>query len=144
MPTVFRSMKTAADGLPVVGDQSKELGVRVPPNPCPDVDVDPSTNLILLNGSGMSVAENWRLLLPHLIPKRLSGIIADAKGRGNLKCYRLGDGPFAPGPLASGLELVLKASDAGKGNVVPDTAVTVSQFQVDLAATRNQWVVDET
>jgi hypothetical protein len=136
-------MKAAADGLPVVGDRSKELGVRVPPNPSADIDVNPKTNLVVLNGSGMSVAENWRLLLPHLIPKRLSAIIADAKGRGSLTVYRLGDGPFVPGPLASGLELVLKVHDPGMGNVVPDTAVSVTQFQAQLAATRNQWVVDE-
>ena len=38
MPTVFRSMKAAADGFPIVGDQAKELGVRVPPNPHADID----------------------------------------------------------------------------------------------------------
>ncbi len=78
MPTVYRSMKSAADGLPVVGDQSKELGVRVPPNPSSDVDVDPITQMVVLNGAGMSVAANWRLLKPHLVPARLSGIVPKA------------------------------------------------------------------
>jgi hypothetical protein len=40
MPTIYRSMKQAEDGLPVVGSNSKELGVRVPPNPNADVDLD--------------------------------------------------------------------------------------------------------
>jgi hypothetical protein len=144
MPTVFRSMKAAADGLPVVGDQSKELGVRVPPNPHADIDVDPYTSLVVLNGSGMSVAENWRHLPGHLIPARLSPIEPRARGSDDLKCYRLGDGPFSPGPVANGLELVLKPGSSESGNLVPSVAVSVSQFQADLAGTREQWVVDET
>lgn len=144
MPTVFRSMKAAADGLPVVGDGSKELGVRVPPNPHADVEVDPNTNLVVLNQKGMSVAANWRNLLPHLIPARLSAMVPKARGADDLKCFRVGDGPFAPGVIANGLELVLKPGETDLGNMVPSAAVTVSQFQADLAATRTQWVVDET
>lgn len=144
MPTVYRSMKAADDGLPEVGDQSKQLGVRVPPNPHADIEVDASTNRIVLNGSGMSVAENWRLLPPHLIPLRLAAIVSDAKGKNHLVCYRMGDGPFIPGPLTTGLELVLKPGAIDRGNVVPGAAVTVAQFQADLAATRPQWVADET
>jgi hypothetical protein len=144
MPTVFRSMKVAEDGLPVVGDRSKELGVRVPPNPHADVDVDATTNLVVLNQKGMSVAENLRRLAPHLIPTRLSSIVPLAKGRGNLRCYRLGDGPFAPGPIADGLELVLKPGATDTGNIVPSAVVTLAQFQHDLAATRALWVEDET
>jgi len=143
MPTVFRSMRVAADGLPVVGDRSKELGVRVPPNPHADVDVDPNTNLVVLNGKGLSVATNWRLLPGHLIPARLSSIEPRARGSDDLKCYRLGDGPFGPRPVANGLELVLKPGSSELGNVVPNAAVTVSQFQADLTATRAQWAVDE-
>jgi hypothetical protein len=59
MPTVYRSMKRAEDGLPIVGSNSKELGVRVPPNPSPDVDLD-SNMQVIMNGKGMSVAEHWR------------------------------------------------------------------------------------
>lgn len=143
MPTVYRSMKADDDDLPVVGDQSKELGVRVPPNPNPDVGLDPITNAVVLDGSGMSVVKNWRLLPPHLIPVRLAGIIKKAKGLGSLTCFRLGDGPFVPGPLAAGLELAAKPNVTDKGNVVPSGPVTISQFQSDLAATRIQWVVDE-
>jgi hypothetical protein len=144
MPTVFRSMMAAADGLPVVGNRSKELGVRIPPNPHADIEVDPNTNLVVLNQKGMSVAENWRFLLPHLIPARLSTIVPRARGSDDLRCYRLGDGPFVPGSLSSGLKLVLKPGTPVLGNVVPSSAVTVSQFQADLGATRMEWVVDET
>ena len=144
MPTVFRSMKAADDGLPVVGDQSKELGVRVPPNRHADIDVDANSNTVVLNGKGMSVAENWRLLPPHLIPVRLSAFVSLAKGRGNLKCYRLGDGPFVPGPIGTELELALKRSSKITANIVPSTTCSVAQFQNALAATRDVWVEDET
>jgi len=40
MPTIYRAMKRADDGMPVVGSNSKELGVRVPPNPNGDIDLD--------------------------------------------------------------------------------------------------------
>jgi hypothetical protein len=77
MPTVFRSMKAAADGLPVVGDQSKELGVRVPPNRYADIEVD-DAGMVVLNGLGLSVVSNWRDLPDHLIPVRLSSIVPQA------------------------------------------------------------------
>lgn len=144
MPTVFRSMKAADDGLPVIGDQAKELGVRVPPNPHPDISVDANTNLVVLDGSGMSVVANWRLLPPHLIPIRLALVVKKAKGPNSLLCYRLGNGPFVPGPLSAGLDLALKPNETVRGNVLPSGPVTVIQFQADLAATRSQWVVDET
>jgi hypothetical protein len=143
MPTVFRSMKADADGLPVVGDRSKELGVRVPPNRYADIDVN-TAGLVVLNGMGMSVVANWRDLPDHLIPARLSGIVPQATGSNDLRCYRLGDGAFAAGLLAAGLELSLKPGSLRHGNVAPSTPITVDEFQALLAATRADWVEDET
>jgi hypothetical protein len=98
MPTIYRTMKRAADGLPVVGSNSKELGVRVPPNANTDVNLDSDGNVIL-DRSGMSVAENWTDLPGHLIPKRLKAFFEGATGSNALSCYKLGTGPFSPGPL---------------------------------------------
>jgi hypothetical protein len=42
------------------------------------------------------------------------------------------------------LSLVLKQESSQAGNVVPAQSVHRDQFQADLAATRNQWSVDET
>jgi hypothetical protein len=142
MPTIYRAMKRADDGLPIVGSSSKELGVRVPPNVNSDIDLNEMGGVIL-NGKGMSVAENWRRLLPHLIPKRLKTILAGASGSNNAACFRLGNGPFAAGPLNGRLQLVLKEHDARAGNVVPAAAVPEKVFQADLAATRGDWTVDE-
>jgi hypothetical protein len=93
MPKIYRAMKRAADGLPLVGKQSKELGIREPPSAYADLDLD-FTNQVVLNGRGMSAAENWRHLLPHLIPKRLQakGLSADASGSNSLACFTMGVG----------------------------------------------------
>ena len=143
MPTVFRAMKRSVDGLPVVGSAVKELGVRVPPDPNADIDLDANGDVIL-NGKGMSVAENWRDLLPHLVPKRLKPIFPGATGSNSLACFRTGQGPFSAGPLNDRVSLVLKRHDAHAGNVVPVPSVAERQFQDDLAATRGEWILDET
>jgi hypothetical protein len=142
MAAIYRSMKRADDGLPVVGSNARELGVRVPPNPAADVDLDDQGNVIL-NGKGMSVAENWRLLPPHLVPKRLRPMLSGAAGSDQLSCYKHGDGPFQAGPINDRLILVWKAHDPRSGNVVPSQLVQVPEFQDDLAATRSDWSIDE-
>ncbi len=142
MPTIYRAMRQAADGFPVVGSDSRQLGVRVPPNPHADIDLDENGN-VLLNGKGMSVAENWRDLLPHLIPKRLKLLFPGAAGSNGLACFRHGQGPFSPGPCTAALSLVLKGRDSRSGNVVPALTLSERQYQNELAATRADWAVDE-
>lgn len=136
-------MKRAGDDRPVVGSNSRELGVRVPPNPNADVDLDDRGNVIL-NAKGMSVARNWRNLPPHLVPKRLRPVLPAASGSNQLFCYKLGDGPFRSGPINDQLILVLKAHDPRSANVVPSQLGQVRVFQDDLAATRSDWSIDET
>ena len=143
MPTIYRAMKQTDQGLPVIGSNSKELGVRIPPNPSPDVDLDESRNVVC-NGKGMSVVENWRRLLPHLIPKRLRSVFPSAAGSNAVACFRFGQGPFAEEQLNSCLAVVFKGRDTRGGNVVPIELVSIGQFQDDLAATYGDWVIDET
>lgn len=145
MPKLYRSMKRTADGIPVVGSQPKELGVREPPSVNADVDVDDRIHVIL-NGKGMSVAENWRRLLPHLIPKRLKeqGLSADASGSNALACWTMGNGPFAAGAIDETLCLALKPGNLHSGNIAPIASIPLREFQDLLAATRPLWVVDET
>jgi hypothetical protein len=144
MPTIYRTMKRAADGLPVVGSNSStELGVRLPPNQRADIDLDPNGHVVQ-NGRGMSVVANWRHLLAHQIPKRLKTLFPGAVGNNSLACYRMGEGDFADGVVTNDLHLVLKPGRPHAGNVVPDQSVHYSQLQSNLAATRNQWSVDET
>lgn len=143
MPTIYRPMKRAEDGLPVVGSNSKELGVRVPPDPNADIDLD-GNGSVLLNGKGMSVAEHWRYLLGHLIPKRLKPIFPGATGSNSLTCYKHGLGAFAEAPLNHELTVVMKQDNPHAGNVVPSHPAALEQFQAALAATRVQWTPDET
>ena len=136
-------MNRAADGLPVVGSNSKELGVRLPPNPNADVDLDLS-ECIIQNGKGMSVAANWRHLLAHLIPKRLKPLFPGAVGANSLTCYRMGAGAFVAGAVNSDLNLILKPGNLQAGNVVPAQSMHRDQFLAHLAATRSEWSADET
>ncbi len=136
-------MKQADDGLPVVGTASRELGVRVPPDPNADVDLDEGGGVIL-NGKGMSVVANWRNLLPHLVPKRLRPVFPGAAGSNRLACFRLGEGSFIPGSLNDRLSLMLKDHDTRSGNIVPAEPMSQGELQDALAATRAEWLVDDT
>jgi hypothetical protein len=122
---------------------SKELGIRVPPNPNADIDLDVNDHVVQ-NGKGMSVIANWRHLLAHLIPKRLKTLFPGAAGSNSISCYKMGTGAFVEGPISDDLNLVLKKGNAQAGNVVPARSVHRDQFQAHLAATRDQWSVDET
>jgi hypothetical protein len=92
----------------------------------------------------MSVSENWRDLLPHLVPKRLRPLFPGAAGSNTQACWKMGTGAFAPGPLTDDLELVLKVNSTRNGNVVPARLAPLADFQAHLAATRQSWAVDET
>ncbi|MEZ6130209.1 MAG: hypothetical protein R3C59_16105 [Planctomycetaceae bacterium] len=135
-------MKTAEDNLPKCGNQSKELGVRVAPNPHPDVDVTPD-GIVELNERGMSVGRHWSALPGHLIPKRLTPIFPGATGANSISCFRLGDGEFAEGPVSDKLRLRMKTESASLGLVVPVEEVSIEEFQTALCNTRSDWVIDE-
>jgi hypothetical protein len=140
MPTIYRSMKRAEDGLPIVGHRSKELGVRIPPDPNADIDADETENVVM-NGQGMSVADHWQSLPRHLIPKRLRYLVRGAIGSNATACYRLGQGPFLSSPVSDRLALVVDSDHHGV--VCPSSETSVSDFQAALMETRIQWKVDE-
>lgn len=143
MPRFFRSMTPAADGLPVAGASARSLGVRLPPDPAADVDIDPN-GYVARNGRGMSVVDNWRSLPRHRIPRRLSHLVAGAVGSSQDRCWRHGNGNFQNGVVNPNLEVQLKPGSETGANVVPSAGVTPADFQAQLAATRADWVVDET
>lgn len=142
MPRIYRTMKRADDGLPLVEATARGLGVRVPPDTRSDVDVDSAGNVIL-NGRGMSVAEHWRHIFPGMIPARLDDGHNGARGSDELHCWRMGEGPFVAGPLADKLQLILKEHARKSGLVVPSESLPAQAFQDALAATRGEWIEDE-
>jgi hypothetical protein len=136
MPLVFRAMKRDADGLPTVAQSGSGLGVR----PGIDVDVDAQGN-VLVNGKGMSVSPEWRVISIVRIPRRLRHIVPGARGSNNTFCFRTGDGPFQQGAFAQGLDLV--PDTPTHGCIAPSQPVPLAQYQDDLAVSRPQWQVDE-
>jgi hypothetical protein len=94
-----------------------------------------------LNGKGMSVAPSWRDLPYFLILRRLKHLFPAARGSADLFCFMMGEGAFADGPVAAGLEL--KTDSSSHGVVVPRDSVLLTQFQTDLANTLDRWVIDE-
>jgi hypothetical protein len=139
MPRLFRSM-IAEDGKPKVGAEAKMLGVRVAPHPHPDIPVDP-TGIVNPNSGGMSVAPEWRKLPWHLIPKRLH---PRGRAHSDVKCWRLGDGEFKDGAVNPDLFFRLDPAAPEKHGVVePARTMTIAEYQAALAATRNDWALDE-
>ncbi|HEY2154842.1 MAG TPA: hypothetical protein VGH33_04385 [Isosphaeraceae bacterium] len=138
MPKIYRSMKQAEDGKPVVEASAKGLGVRV--TGVRDVDLDDQGNVVL-DGKGMSVAPELSKLLPHLIPRRLRHRFPKAAESPGLYCFTMGVGSFSNGPMTDDLEL--QVDSPSHGVVAPRHLVPLDRYQADLASTRDAWTVDE-
>jgi hypothetical protein len=135
MPKIFRSMLEDG-GKPKVGPEGKMLGVRV----ATDISADPGGN-VHPNAGGMSVAPEWRKLPWLLIPKRLD---PRGRGAGGLVCWRLGEGEFVEEKINDDLQLRLDPGQLEKhGLVEPTRAISLTDYQSALAATRNEWGRDE-
>jgi hypothetical protein len=141
VPRIVRPMRVDTDGLPLVGNQSKCLGVRVPPNRFADIDLD-RDGKVILNRKGLSVSKDWRGLPGHLIPEHLDDGFNGASGKG-MRVFVHGVGSFDEGPVSTGLELLHKAHSTDSGVVAPARCVTLEQYQDDLAATKADWRIDE-
>jgi hypothetical protein len=135
-------MGVEPDGLPRVGKQSKCLGVREPPGDHADVEID-GTGHVLLNRKGLSVTRDWRDLPGHLIPEHLDDGFNGARGKG-MNVFAHGTGTFDEGEIAEGLELLHKTGTVTAGVVAPTVSVLLAEYQQALAATRPDWIIDET
>jgi hypothetical protein len=133
-------MRVEPDRFPRIGTRSKCLGVREPPDPHADVDLD-GAGQVKQNRKGLSVSNDWRILPPHLIPEQLDDGFNGASGKA-MEVFVHGWGRFDEGPVASGLDLLHKAHSPTHGVVAPTASVALDQYQRDLAATRTGWVID--
>jgi hypothetical protein len=133
-----------ADGVrPQVGPSALALGVRVQPDPKADIAVD-AEGMVEPRTGGMSVAPAWRLLPVHRIPRRLRTKFPRAAGKNETALWRMGEGPFVEGPLADRLLFRPDPQQPDRhGFVEPMASMPIGDYQVALAATRDQWVIDE-
>lgn len=133
-----------ADGnRPMVGPSALALGVRVPPDAYADIAVG-AEGMVAPRTGGMSVAPAWRLLPVHRIPRRLRAKFPRAAGKNECFLWRMGDGPFSEGPFASRLLFRPDPEKPTKhGFVEPAVRMLASEYQEAIAATRDQWGIDE-
>lgn len=139
MPAIYRSMKVV-NSKPFIANQADGLGVRIGNGPNDDIPVTQSGKVNPGTG-GMSVAPNWRELPVHRIPSRLRAKHPAARGKDQLSCWRMGEGDFADGHLADGLELRLDSERHGL--VEPEERTLLERYLGQLAATVDEWVIDE-
>jgi len=125
---------------PAIGASRRSLGVVVPPQANPDLPVDDDGDVSPGTG-GMSVVPDWRLLRYYRIPRRLVHIIPEASGKDTDACWRLGSLAFFDGIV--GVRLQLRIGSPEHGTIEPVHVVSVERFQDDLAATCDQWIIDE-
>ncbi len=147
MARIVRPMFRDSDGLPLVGDTRRCLLVVRPTGPNADVDLSPAGDAkgnVISNDKGLSVVDDWRKLPGYQIPEHLEDDENGASGK-NMEIYVHGNGtgPFAQGPVAAGLELILKKGSADRGVIRPVATVPLARYQADLQATRADWEIDE-
>lgn len=141
IPRMYRSMfPNEGDARPRVGTSSNELGARAS-----DIAEAVDGGDINPGKGGMSVSRSLRELEPHLIPKRLmAGLhIAEARGSSKLRVWAMGDRAFASGAISETLTLRQDTPTSSHANVEPGRRMPTGDFQAALAATRDEWQVDE-
>ena len=108
-----------------------------------DISMSPSGEVLPGTG-GLSVHAGLRDIPPHMIPSRLQPKVSDATGDDKLFVWAMGEGLFAPAPVAPSLMLRLgDPNDPKHGLIEPDAIMTLEAYQLALAATRDRWEVDE-
>lgn len=90
---------------------------------------------------GMSVAPHWTKLPLFLIPKHLEHIVARARAKAGVRCFKMGNGGFESGALDG--NLCLRVENEKHGLIEPATRMSIGDFQSCLAATCDSWNIDE-
>ena len=89
----------------------------------------------------MSVVSSARGLPGFLIPQRLHMVHRNATGDDSLQVWRLGTGPFLESLVTPQLRLV--PGTKKHGVVEPAVSMKLEEYRAALAATREDWTVDE-
>jgi hypothetical protein len=120
-------------GMPKLGDNPKCLGVRVPPNPRPDIqpdangDVCPPTSS---SPSGMSCAPLIQDLLPHRRPLVWGG----TQHQIAFRVWGIAEKDLGP-------DLVAFRDSSTHIAIGPARTMTLDQFRGALAATQSKWAL---
>lgn len=148
MPKVFRIMKQADDGKPVVGSRFGELGVR--PR---DMEENPLGEAHPGNG-GMSVQPSLGALAQRkysrFVPSRIQDtnpLFRGATGPDDQYIWTMGSGPFVDSAVTADLNLHCDSPAPNgfvdHGVIEPARMLTLDDFQHALAATRSDWNMEE-
>jgi hypothetical protein len=137
MPKIYRVMKET-DGKPTIGASATGLGVRVNKDIHPD-----DTGRVHPETGGMSVSPSLKDLPIQLIPRRLRHLVPRAAGSNSHRVWKMGEGPFAPAEVAPNLELRPDPLKTRHGFIEPSRIVSIDDFQTSLAATQDEWVIEE-
>lgn len=106
------------------------------------VDIHPDeAGRIEPSGEGLSVAPSLKMLPPGRIPERLRDKRPGARGRNELRVFRVGTMGFHQAHLGDRLEL--KPTSKRHGVVQPRHQTHIDDYQRDLASTQSSWTVDE-
>jgi len=135
MPLIYRVMTRDGD-KPKVGNTARTLGVRLPPLPHADIEVNEDGTVEPGRG-GMSVSPRLERLPKHRVPKRLCERVPEASGFDTDSCWHMGSGSFEAGPVAPGLLLRLLGTEHGL--IEPEYRMLLADYTTALAATRDQW-----
>jgi hypothetical protein len=142
MPRLYRAMY-AEGNKPKVGAAATALGVRVPPDKHADLPAG-NDGMVEPGTGGMSVSPAWRLLPVHRILRRLRTKFPRAAGSNQLFCWRFGESGFAAALISDQLMFRPDPEKPDRhGLVEPAQQMKVEEYQAALAATRDQWVIDE-
>jgi hypothetical protein len=123
---LFRAMREAVDGLPVVGPTARTLGVRLGWNRSPDVAARLPSDLVLPGAGGMSVSPDDLMNLPYAKIPRSRG------GRGADPVWSLELGDLGP-------DLLLRLDRPTHGLVEPSRPMTLQSYVEALERTRSLW-----
>jgi hypothetical protein len=147
MPKVFRVMRIDRD-KPMVGASKTTLGVVVASPEAmkkkqkPDVTPNEQGEIVPDQSSGMSVSPSLATLPVHLLPPRFRHLNRNARGDDRHFCWTMGDGVFQDSNINENLTLFVDNPDK-HGLVQPAIQCAADTFQSHIAATVDQWIIDE-
>lgn len=146
MPRIYRVMKQL-DGKPETGNSSCMLGAR-------ERDLGrgeaPTDDFVEPAKAGLSVGGCVRTTYLNILPRRLQALYPQwargAKGRDSDQVWAMGQGPYEAAPVTVDLDLRIPPptkDNPGHGLVAPARKMLLEEYQAALAATQDQWKVDE-